>query len=102
MSLQALIYAAYTSKAKGLFQPDAERRVVIAIPGSAHRHAEAVLTQQLLVIVGAVLATAIGVMDAQAFPHSLGRKSHFTMRLLDPALLCDLIPECVIAWMFAA
>ncbi|PXW80533.1 hypothetical protein BZA02_10522 [Ruegeria sp. P4] len=86
----------------GLFQSDAKRRVVIAVPRFAHRHAEAVLTQQLLVIVGAVLATAIGVMDARAFPHSLGRKSHFTMRLLDPALLCDLIPECVIAWMFAA
>ncbi len=78
-----------------------EYRVVIAIRGCAHRRAEAVLTQQLLVIVGAVLATAIGVVDARACPHGLGRKSHFTMRLFDPALLCDFIPECVFAWMFA-
>ena len=39
-------------------------RVIIAIPFTAHRHLEAVLPQQFLIIVGTVLAAAIRVMDA--------------------------------------
>jgi len=38
--------------------------VVIAVALAAHRYLEAVLTQELLIIVGAILAAAIRMMDA--------------------------------------
>jgi hypothetical protein len=39
-------------------------RIVIASPGPAHRHLEAMLAQDFLVVMGTILAAAVGVMDA--------------------------------------
>ena len=52
-----------------------DRRVVVAIPGTAHRHFGGVLAQDLLVIVRAVLAAAIRMMDA-ALGRSPQRNRH--------------------------
>lgn len=46
------------------FEEGLDGRVVIAIALAAHRYPEPVLTQELLIIVGAILTSAICMMDA--------------------------------------
>lgn len=45
------------------FEEGFNRRIIVTIASSAHRYLEAVLTQDLLVIMRAVLASTIGVVD---------------------------------------
>ena len=57
------------------FEEGLDRSVVVAIPGSTHRYPEAMLAQNLLIIVGTILATAIRMVDA-ALGWSPQRKGH--------------------------
>ena len=61
--LRQIISALMVLKLDGL-EEGLDSGVVIAIALTAHRYLESVLAQKLLIIVGAVLAAAIRMMDA--------------------------------------
>ena len=61
--LRQIISALMVLKLDGL-EEGLDSGVVIAVALTAHRYLESVLAQKLLIIVGAVLAAAIRMMDA--------------------------------------